>query len=36
MLQLITASSYADFGDDLVEMHRLRFRVFNDRLKIGM
>ncbi len=32
MLQLITASSYGDFGDDLIEMYRLRCRVFQGRL----
>ncbi len=32
MLQLITASSYGDFADDLAEMHRHRFRVFKGRI----
>jgi acyl homoserine lactone synthase len=32
MLQLITALSHAEFADDLAEMHRLRYRVFKERL----
>ena len=32
MLQLITASSYGDFVDELAAMHRMRYRVFKDRL----
>lgn len=32
MLQLITASSYGDFPNELAAMHRLRYRVFKDRL----
>lgn len=32
MLQLITPDCYAEFADDLAEMHRMRCRVFRDRL----
>ena len=32
MMQLITSSYYGHFIDDLAEMHRLRFRVFKNRL----
>lgn len=32
MLQLITPASYDEFADELAEMHRLRCRVFHDRL----
>src|ERR1044072_154893 len=32
MLQLITPSNYGAFTGDLVEMHRLRYRVFKLRL----
>ncbi len=32
MLQLIAPSSYGEFKTDLAEMHRLRRRVFRDRL----
>jgi acyl homoserine lactone synthase len=32
MLQLITSDRYGEFGDDLAEMHRLRYRVFKERL----
>jgi acyl homoserine lactone synthase len=32
MIQLITADYYGQFIDDLSEMHRLRFRVFKERL----
>ena len=32
MLQLITPASYDEFADELAEMHRLRCRVFNERL----
>jgi N-acyl-L-homoserine lactone synthetase len=32
MMQLITQESYGEFAEDLVEMHRLRYRVFKDRL----
>lgn len=32
MLQLITPSTYGAFAGDLVEMHRLRYRVFKLRL----
>lgn len=32
MLQLITASSYGDFSGALADMHRLRYRVFKERL----
>src|SRR5580692_11627024 len=33
MLQLITPKSYSDFADVLVDMHRLRYRVFKQRLE---
>ncbi|MDH2398396.1 acyl-homoserine-lactone synthase [Bradyrhizobium sp. SSUT18] len=32
MMQLITADYYGDFVDEISEMHRLRYRVFKDRL----
>ncbi|WP_354115922.1 acyl-homoserine-lactone synthase [Bradyrhizobium sp. LA7.1] len=32
MMQLITSSYYGHFIDDLAEMHRLRYRVFKERL----
>ncbi|CAN1355935.1 acyl-homoserine-lactone synthase [Bradyrhizobium sp. BR13661] len=32
MIQLITASSYGEFSDTLVAMHRLRHRVFKQRM----
>jgi acyl homoserine lactone synthase len=32
MLQLITPDCYSEFADDLAEMHRLRCRVFRDRM----
>lgn len=32
MMQLIAAPYYSAFADDLAEMHRLRFRVFKQRL----
>ncbi len=32
MMQLISPDSYAEFADELEEMHRLRHRVFKDRL----
>lgn len=32
MMQLITPDCYAEFDDELKEMHRLRHRVFRDRL----
>jgi acyl homoserine lactone synthase len=32
MLQLIAPDFYCEFGDELAEMHRLRFRVFKQRL----
>lgn len=32
MIQLITPERYDDFRDDLTEMHRLRYRVFKERL----
>lgn len=32
MMQLITRDSYGEFVDDLAEMHRLRYRVFKERL----
>lgn len=32
MLQLITPADYAAHADDIAEMHRLRFRVFKQRL----
>ncbi|ESW68097.1 acyl-homoserine-lactone synthase [Mesorhizobium sp. C277A] len=32
MLQLITPDCYAEFSDELEQMHRLRYRVFRDRL----
>ncbi|WFP65631.1 MULTISPECIES: acyl-homoserine-lactone synthase [unclassified Mesorhizobium] len=33
MMQLITPDRYAEFSHELEEMHRLRHRVFRDRLK---
>ncbi|WP_262047364.1 acyl-homoserine-lactone synthase [Bradyrhizobium sp. Bra78] len=32
MMQLITSNYYGQFTDDLGEMHRLRYRVFKNRL----
>jgi acyl homoserine lactone synthase len=32
MMQLITQESYGEFVDELTEMHRLRYRVFKERL----
>jgi N-acyl-L-homoserine lactone synthetase len=32
MMQLVTHDSYGEFADDLAEMHRLRYRVFKERL----
>ncbi|MER9331459.1 acyl-homoserine-lactone synthase [Mesorhizobium sp. M0488] len=32
MMQLIMPDCYAEFGDELEQMHRLRYRVFRDRL----
>ena len=32
MIQLITADYYGDFIDAVTEMHRLRYRVFKNRL----
>jgi acyl homoserine lactone synthase len=32
MIQLITQESYGEFADALIEMHRLRYRVFRGRL----
>jgi len=32
MMQLITPYRYGEFTDELTEMHRLRYRVFKDRL----
>jgi len=32
MIQLVTYDSYSEFIDDLAEMHRLRYRVFKERL----
>ncbi|MER9612224.1 acyl-homoserine-lactone synthase [Mesorhizobium sp. M0312] len=31
-MQLITPDCYAEFSDELEQMHRLRYRVFRDRL----
>lgn len=33
MIQLITPSSYGELADNLVEMHRLRHRVFKMRME---
>jgi len=33
MLQLITPASYDEFTDELAQMHRLRYRVFKERLQ---
>lgn len=33
MMQLITPDHYHEFSDDLAEMHRLRHRVFRERLE---
>jgi acyl homoserine lactone synthase len=33
MMQLITPDYYGDFVSDLAEMHRLRYRVFKERLE---
>src|ERR1700682_732812 len=32
MIQLITQQGYGEFRDALIEMHRLRYRVFKGRL----
>jgi len=32
MIQFVTHDSYGEFVDDLAEMHRLRYRVFKERL----
>jgi N-acyl-L-homoserine lactone synthetase len=32
MLQLINPARYGEFTDDLAEMHRLRYRIFKERL----
>jgi N-acyl-L-homoserine lactone synthetase len=32
MMQLVTHDLYGEFVDDLAEMHRLRYRVFKERL----
>lgn len=32
MLQLISPDRYGEFVDDLAEMHRLRYRIFKERL----
>lgn len=32
MIQLITQPSYGEFADALIEMHKLRYRVFKERL----
>ncbi len=32
MIQLITSDSYGEFVDELAQMHRLRYRVFKERL----
>jgi Autoinducer synthase len=32
MIQIITADRYGAFIDDLAEMHRLRYRIFKERL----
>lgn len=32
MIQLITPDRYGEFADDLAAMHRLRYRVFSERL----
>lgn len=32
MLQLINPERYGEFIDDLTEMHRLRYRIFKERL----
>ena len=32
MMQLITSESYGEFVNDLADMHRLRYRVFKERL----
>lgn|SRR6185437_1309790 len=32
MLQLITPDCYSEFADDLTQMHRMRYRVFKDRM----
>lgn len=33
MMQLITPDRYTEFSDDLQEMHRLRHRIFRERLE---
>ena len=32
MMQLITADYYSNFVDAVTEMHRLRYRIFKERL----
>ncbi len=32
MIQLITPDRYGAFLDELAEMHRLRYRIFKERL----
>ncbi|RWE50304.1 MAG: conjugal transfer protein TraI, partial [Mesorhizobium sp.] len=32
MMQLVAPDCYGDFADELHEMHRLRYRVFKERL----
>jgi N-acyl-L-homoserine lactone synthetase len=32
MIQLITQQSYGEFAEAIIEMHRLRYRVFKERL----
>jgi N-acyl-L-homoserine lactone synthetase len=32
MIQLITADRYGAFFGDVAEMHRLRYRIFKERL----
>jgi len=32
MMRLVAPNCYGDFGEDLAEMHRLRYRVFKERL----
>lgn len=32
MIQLLTYQNYGEFADELIEMHRLRYRVFKGRL----
>jgi acyl homoserine lactone synthase len=33
MLLLITPDCYGEFADDLADMHKMRYRVFKDRMK---